>query len=99
MSSCQKKDASLQTQSRTPSFSRPNSCQKMLSLNGSLRRPVLDLNPFEEIEYAKSRKENQGDFKHWFTCFGLLLSDKAKITSTNRPTNTFFDWFLSRFGL
>ncbi|KNA03457.1 hypothetical protein SOVF_209000 isoform A [Spinacia oleracea] len=50
MSSCQKKDASLQTQSRTPSFSRPNSCQKMLSLNGSLRRPVLDLNPFEVIK-------------------------------------------------
>ncbi|XP_056696319.1 uncharacterized membrane protein At3g27390 isoform X1 [Spinacia oleracea] len=133
--SYRKKEASLQTQSRTPSFSKPNSFQKMPSQNGSLRRPMVDLKPIElldglfkechrhgevlvsegiisvkDIEDAKSGKENQGVFSIGLPAYcilqmliqsakanslGLLLSDNTEITSTNRPKDTFFDWFLN----
>ncbi|XP_021728505.1 uncharacterized membrane protein At3g27390-like isoform X1 [Chenopodium quinoa] len=133
--SYRKKDPSIQTQSRTPSFSRPNSFQKMPSHNGSFKRPTVDLKPIElldglfkechrhgevlvsegiismkDIEDAKSGKDNQGVFIIGLPAYcilqmliqsakvnspGLLLSDNTEITSTNRPKDTFFDWFLN----
>lgn len=134
--SYKKKDASLQPHSRTPSFSRPNSFQKMPSQNGSLNRPMVDLKPIEllddlfkechrhgevlvsegiisvkDIEDAKSGKDNQGVISIGLPAYcilqmlihsakanspGLLLSDNlTEITSTNRPKDTFFDWFFN----
>ncbi|XP_057542820.1 uncharacterized membrane protein At3g27390-like [Amaranthus tricolor] len=134
--SYRKKDPSSQTPFRAPSFSRPNSFQKVPSQNRSVKRPMVDLKPIElladvfkechrhgevllsegiisvkDIEDAKSGKDNQGVISIGLPAYsilqmliysakadsnGLLLSDNTtEITSTNRPKDTFFDWFLN----
>lgn len=130
-----RKDASSQTTSRAPSFSRPSSFKNTPSRTGSIKNPMVELKPLEllddlfkackrygevmvsdglitlqDLEDSKSTNGSRvisiglpaysllqsllRSVKADST--GILVDDKGtEITTTNRPKDTFFDWFLN----
>ncbi|TQD99542.1 hypothetical protein C1H46_014878 [Malus baccata] len=93
-----------QTNSRTPSFSRPGSFRGAPSRSPSFATPIIELKPLELIDSLFKECKHHGEKMVADGTITLQDLEDAKssqgdngteITTTNRPKDTFFDWFFN----